>query len=216
MSRRCLHKSIAVGVCCALMVTTLSGCNTLGDPGDERGGGGIGTNTAVGAVAGAAGGAILGGLIFKNTTGAVIGGLLGGLAGGAIGNATEARKQDQDSTNREYGYRGNQGTVVRIEEVEVQPSRVPPGGNLTLVVQYALMTPRANQDVTVAERWEISTKGQITGNPVHTVRHGAGTWAGTLPLTLPRSATPGTYRVEVTVEADGKSDTRGTTFTVRR
>jgi outer membrane lipoprotein SlyB len=173
-------------------------------------------NTAVGAVAGAAGGALLGGLIFRNTTGAVIGGLVGGLTGGLIGNATEAKKQDQDATNRQYGYRTNQGTVVRIEEVQAEPARVAPGGTVNLAVEYALMTPRANQEVTVAERWNITSKGQTMGNPVHTVRHTGGTWGGSLPITLPRSTAPGTYRAVVTIEADGRSDSRETTFTVRR
>ena len=204
------QKGVAFGLCCALVAVALSGCVPLEQQVSEHPG------TAVGTAAGAAGGALLGGLIFKSTTGAVIGGLVGGLTGGLIGNATEARKQDQAATNSEYGYRTNQGTVVRIEEVHVDPSQIRPGGNVNLVVQYALMTPRPNQEVTVAERWDISYKGQATGNPVHTVRHPGGTWAGSIPVTLPTSAGTGTYRVAITIEADGRSDTRETTFTVRR
>lgn len=203
------HKGIARGIGGGLVVVMLSGCAML----DEQTGGHSGT--AVGAVAGAAGGAVLGGLLFKSTTGAVIGGLVGGLAGGLIGNATEAKKQDEDATNREYGYRNNQGTVVRVEEVQAEPARIAPGGTVNLAVEYALMTPRPNEEVTIAERWNISHQGQEMGSPVHTVRHGGGTWAGALPVTLPRSASPGTYRVAVTIEVDGRSDTRETTFTVR-
>jgi len=205
-----IRKVIAGGLCGVWIILALTGCASLEQQVSEHPG------TAIGAVAGAAGGAILGGLIFKSTTGAVIGGLLGGLAGGAIGSATEAQKQDQASTNRDYGYRANQGTLVRIEEVSVTPSQVRPGGTLNLAVQYALLTPRPDQEVTVAERWNISYKGQTTGSPVHTVRHPGGTWAGSLPITLPNNARTGTYRVAVTVEAEGKSDTMDATFTVRR
>ena len=204
------QKGVAGGLCGALVMLALAGCVPLEQQVSEHPG------TTVGAASGAAGGALLGGLIFQSTTGAVIGGLVGGLTGGLIGNAAEAKKQDQAATSREYGYRGNQETVVRIEEIHVQPAQIRPGGQVNLIVQYALMTPHPGQEVTVAERWDIHHQGQATGNPVHTVRHPGGTWAGSLPVVLPTSASPGTYRVAVTVEAEGRSDTRETTFTVRR
>jgi Glycine zipper len=204
------QKAVAFGCCCALVGLALAGCAPLEQQVSEHPG------TAVGAGAGAAGGALLGGLIFQSTTGAVIGGLVGGLTGGLIGNAAEAQKQDQDATYRRYGYQTAQGTRVRIEEVHAQPSHIRPGENVNLVVQYAIMTPREGHAMTVAERWDISHRGQATGSPVHTVHHSGGTWAGALPVTLPPSASPGTYHVAVTVEAEGASDTRETTFTVRR
>ena len=208
---RIARQGVALGLSCVFVVVmVLSGCAQLEQQVSEH------PRTAIGAGAGAVGGALLGGLIFKSTTGAVVGGLLGGLAGGLIGNATEAQKQDQQATNRDYGYSTNQGTVVRIEEVRVEPTQIRRGGSVNLIVQYALMTPRPRQEVTVVERWDMRYQGQSTGNPVHTVRHPGGTWASALPVTLPTSAGTGTYRVAVTVEADGRSDTRETSFTVRR
>lgn len=207
---RMMQKSVACGLCLVLVVVALSGCVSLEQQVSEHPG------TAIGAGTGAAGGALLGGLVFQSTTGAVIGGLVGGLAGGLIGNAVEARKQDEQTTNQEYGYHTNQGVVVRIEEVRVQPAQIRPGGSTNLIVQYALMTPRPYQEVTVAEQWDMSYKGQNIGNPVHTVRHAGGTWAGAIPVTLPASAGTGTYRVAVTVEANGIGARREASFTVRR
>ncbi len=208
--RQRTRKGVDCGLCCALVALALSGCVPLEQQVSEH------PSTAVGAAAGAAGGALIGGLAFRSTTGAVIGGLIGGLTGGLIGNAAEAQKQDQDATYRQYGYQTDQGTVVRIEEVHVQPPQIRPGESVTLVVQYAILTPRQGHAMTVAERWDISYRGQATGSPVHTVHHSGGTWAGSLPVTLPPSAGTGTYHVAVTIEADGTSDTRETTFTVRR
>lgn len=208
--RRCRQKRVAYGLCLLLITGILSGCASLQQQVREHPG------TALGVAGGAAGGALLGGLLFQSTTGAVVGGLVGGLAGGLIGNAVEAKKQDEEVTYRTYGYTANQGTVVRIEEVRVQPAQVRPGDSTHLIVQYALMTPRPHQEVTVAEQWDIRYRGRQIGNPVHTVRHASGTWAGAIPVTLPASASPGTYRVAVTVEANGIADRRETTLTVKR
>src|SRR5713226_5208045 len=98
-----IQKGVALGLCCVLVALAMSGCVPFEQQVSEHPG------TAVGTVTGAAGGALLGGLIFQSTTGAVIGGLVGGLTGGLIGNASEAKKQDQEATNSEYGYRTNQG-----------------------------------------------------------------------------------------------------------
>lgn len=204
------QRAVALGLCSVWCTLLLAGCAPLEQQVSEHPG------TAIGATAGAVGGAVLGGLLFKSTTGAVVGGLVGALAGGLIGNATEAKKQNEEATNQEYGYKARQGIVIRIEEVEVEPAQIRPGGRVNLSVQYALMTPQANQEVTITERWAITHNGQEVGEPVHTVQHPGGTWAGSLPLTLPRSAEPGTYRVVAIVEAENKADRRETTFVVRR
>lgn len=171
--------------------------------------------TVVGAAAGAAGGLLLGGLIFRSTAGALAGGLIGTLAGGLIGNAMEAQKRDYPATAKAHNYTPTQGTNVRIEKVEVQPSTVRPGETVNLIVHYALLTPDPNREVSVTERREISTRGRLVGNPVLSVRRKAGTWASTVPLNLPASAEAGSYRVAVAVQAEDGLDTGAVSFTVR-
>jgi uncharacterized protein YcfJ len=208
-SQKSLETSACRGVCVALVVSALVGCATVDETIQER------PKTVAGAAAGTAGGALIGGLVFKSATGAVVGGLLGGLAGGLVGNALESKAQDYPGTAQDYNYTSAQGTVVRIEGTDVEPSRVQQGKRVNLMTQYALLMPDPNEEVTVTERWEVTRNGQLVSNPVHTVQRQAGTWASIVPMTLPATARAGEYRVAVTVEAAGAYDREATAFTVR-
>ena len=198
-----------LGLCLILVAVSAMGCADL----EQR----VRKNpkTAIGAATGAAGGILLGGLIFRSTTGAVIGGLLGGLAGGVIGDAMESRKQEYRETANALNYTSSQGTLVRTDQVEAQPSTVGPGDTVHLITHYALLTPDPTQEVSVTERREITRGRQKVGNPVLTVQRRGGTWASTIPLTLPTNAAPGVYRVNVSVQADGSLDKKATNFTVK-
>ena len=156
-----------------------------------------------------------GGLISQGATGAVVGGLVGGLAGGLIGNAMDTKRQDMASTAGTYNYDPAQGTVVRLQDAEVEPPTVRPGGQVHLVTHYALLTPIPDEEVTVIERWHITRADQVVGTPVRTVRRQGGAWVSTLPVTLPPTAESGEYRVELTVEAVGQQDSETTALTVR-
>jgi hypothetical protein len=200
---------MAVVVCLVLVSSALAGCVAVEDTIKER------PKTAAGAAAGVAGGALIGGLAFQSVTGAVVGGLIGGLAGGLVGNALEVKKEDYRGTVDDYNYTSSQGTVIRIEDTEVEPGRVRSGERVNLVTHYALLTPSPDQPVKVTERWKITRGGQVVGTPVLTVQRQAGTWASAIPITLPSSAQAGEYSVAVTVEAAGAHDSEATTFTVR-
>lgn len=200
-----LRKMLAAGVCLLLVLTAFSGCATL----EEN------PRTTTGAAVGAVGGAVIGGVAFKSTTGAVVGGLLGGLAGGLIGNAMENKRRSYDETSRDYNYNPAQGTVIRIEKVDIDPASVRPGERVNLIVQYALLTPDPNQTVTVNERWNLNRGNQFAGNPVNTVQRESGTWASAIPVMLPRNAAPGTYRATVTIEVGDEARNNTKTFTVR-
>jgi outer membrane lipoprotein SlyB len=203
------RRQLAAGLCCLLVLVSFVSCATVEETYREN------PKTVVGAAAGAAGGALLGGLIFKSAGAAVIGGLIGGLAGGLIGNATESQSEGRDATVQDYGYTPSQGTLIRIERVEVEPTSVQPGGRVNLIAHYALLTPSAAQPLTVTERWDMRRGDELTGNPVLTIQREDGTWASAIPVTLPPSAKTGVYRVAVTVEGGGSHDTAATTFRVR-
>ncbi|MFQ5847339.1 MAG: glycine zipper domain-containing protein [Candidatus Methylomirabilales bacterium] len=203
------RQALALGLCVLLVAGSAVGCASLQQKVREHPG------AVVGAAAGAAGGLLLGGLIFNSTAGALAGGLLGTLAGGLIGNAMEARQRDYPATAKTYNYTPKQETTIRIEKVKAQPSTVGPGDTIHLIVQYALLTPDPNREVSVTERREISTRGRLVGNPVLDVKRKAGTWASTVPLKLPSDAEAGTYNVAVAVQAEGGLDTAIIQFTVR-
>ena len=199
------RQRLALGLCCMLVLVSLVRCATVEESvrGHPK------------TVAGAAGGTLLGGMTFKSAGGTVVGGLLGGLAGGLIGNTMETQSKDRTTTVQDYYYTSTQGTVVRIEKVEVEPASIRPGEKVNLIAHYALLTPQPDQRVTVTERWDITRGKEPTGNPVHTVQREGGTWGSALPITVPTTARAGKYRVALTLEAGGSRDTAELSFKVR-
>lgn len=186
-----------------LVVTALSGCETVSEH----------KTTAIGAGAGAAGGAAIGGLATRSATGAVVGGLLGGLAGGAVGYYLERRDRDRAEAATEAGYRPEQGTVVRIDRAETSPASVRAGQTVNLLMTYTVLTP-TDAAITVREMREIRHNGALVANPGADVRRANGTFTSALPITLPRTAQPGTYEVTTTVTAADRISRNTTTFTV--
>lgn len=206
---RISRQALALGLCIMMIVVSTLSCAEFEQKVRDN------PKTAIGAAAGTAGGLLLGGLIFRSTTGALLGGLLGGLAGGVIGDAMESQKREYASTAKAYNYTPAEGTVVRIEKVEALPSTVKPGDTVQLVTHYALLTPDPTRAVSVTERREITKAGQMVGNPVLTVDRTGGTWASSIPLTLPANAATGVYHVNMAVRTNGSLASKATTFTVQ-
>lgn len=170
--------------------------------------------TAIGAGIGTAAGMLTGGLIFGNAAGTLLGGLVGGLTGGVIGNVIEARAQDRATTAQRYHYTPAQGTILRIEAVEAHPVQVRPGGTINLNMRFAVLTRNGQQTVQVSERRQIFLKKAVVGDSTLQVQRMGGTWTSSQPITLPANAATGSYRVVMSVKADGVEATQRTTFTV--
>jgi outer membrane protein with glycine zipper len=169
--------------------------------------------TGVGAGAGGAGGAIIGGLAGA-TQGAVIGGLLGALAGGVIGQVLDRQDRNREATAESMAYTPAKGDVIRIEAVNLNPPTLRPGETLNVNVRYAVVTNNGTAPVHVREIRHLYYQGELVGNPVIDVERPDGTYWSTLPITLPASATPGRYQVEVAVETNGVLDRWESGFTV--
>src|SRR5574337_72232 len=143
------RKGIALLLCVFLVAGGTVGCATIEEQVKAH------PETALGAGIGTAAGMLTGGLIFGNAAGTLVGGLLGGLTGGVIGNVVEARAQDRAATSQQYRYNPTQGTVLRIEAVEVHPTQIHPGDTINLNMRFALLIPNAQQTVLVSERRQI-------------------------------------------------------------
>lgn len=166
--------------------------------------------TAIGAGVGAAGGAVLGGLIGHGTTGVVIGGVLGTLAGGAIGQYLDRQDRTRAQAAQATAYDPAQGDIVRVEQVQATPSPVSPGATVNLVTTYTVLTPQADRSLSVRETREVRHNGALVANPTTEFARKGGTFTSAVPITLPTTATMGTYEVTVTV-AVGERLSRGTT-----
>ena len=201
-------RTLSISLCVSLLLFSLS-CARVQDYVSEN------PRTAAGTGIGAAGGALLGGLVFDSAGAAVAGGLLGALAGGAVGNALESKHEDYAATAKDYNFRSGQKPVVRIEDVDADPSRLTSRDTVHLVVRYALLPSDGNEKVKVTERWQITHNGKMVGDPVITMTRTGGTWSSAVPLRLPSNADDGVYRARVEVHAAGTVDQGSTTFTIQ-
>jgi len=198
-------RPVAVVLVLVLLATVgLSGCETAQEH----------PRTAIGAGAGALGGAVLGGLIGRNTTGVVVGGLLGALAGGAIGYYLDRQDATREQAARATKYDPGQGLLVRVEAAQASPAAVRAGETVSLVVTYTLLTPRADQLLSVRETREIRHDGLLVANPTTEFTRANGTFTSALPITLPKDAAAGPYEVTVTVAAGDRISRGVTTFGV--
>ena len=193
---------MTAGLLLVVLIATvgLTGCETMQEN----------PKTSIGAGVGAAGGAVLGGLIGRGTTGVVVGGLLGGLAGGVIGQYLDRQDRTRAQAARDTGYAPVQGDLVRVDKVEVSPAQVRLGGTANLVATYTVLTPQAENSVKVQETREVRHNGALVANPTTEFTRQGGTFTSAVPITLPRTATVGTYEVTITV-AVGDRLSRGTT-----
>jgi hypothetical protein len=209
MTRHC-RQGIALVLCLILIAAGPLGCVAIEEQIKAH------PQTAIGVGVGAAVGLLTGGLIFRSAAGTLLGGLVGALAGGAIGHVLEARSHDRDATVQRYGYSSSQGTLVRIEGVEVHPTRFRGGETAHLNLRFAVLTPNPQQLVLVSERRQIFFNDQPVGDWTMQVQREAGTWTSSQPVTLPATAQSGSYRVVMSVEAEGTEASQQTGFTIVR
>ncbi|MDE2059940.1 MAG: hypothetical protein KGL31_01025 [candidate division NC10 bacterium] len=205
-----VRQGVALLLCLFLVVGGTFGCAAIEEQVKAH------PETSIGAGVGTAAGLLTGGLIFGNATGTLLGGLVGGLTGGVIGNVMEARSQDRAATSQRYNYGPAQGTMLKIEAVEAHPAQVRPGDIINLNMRFAVLTRNAQQTVQVSERRQILFNSSAVGDSTLQVQRMGGTWTSSQPLTLPANAASGSYRVIMSVKADGTEATQQTTFTVVR
>lgn len=97
--------------------------------------------------------------------------------------------------------------MLRVENVSAFPHIVRPGETVDLKMTYAVLTPVSYEEINLTEIREVTYRGELVGNPeIRTDRTG-GTYTTTVPLSLPRHAARGEYKVRFIVESHRTSDT---------
>ena len=205
-----LRQGVAVLLCLFLVAGGTFGCAAIEEQVKAH------PETALGAGIGTAAGMLTGGLIFGSAAGTLLGGLVGGLTGGVIGNVIEARTQDRAATSQRYNYSSAQGTMVKIEAVEVHPTQIRPGDTINLNMRFAVLARNAQQAIQVSERRQVFLNSSVVGDSTLQAQRMGGTWTSSQPLTLPANTASGSYRVVMIVTADSTESTQQTTFTVVR
>jgi len=173
----------------------------------------------LGALTGAGVGGVVGGLVDskKPLRGALIGAAIGALAGMAIGYYVDTKTKDAAQTAREYNYTPSQGTLVKIEDVRMEPATVRPGAPSKLVMDYALLDSNPSRRFQVKEKRIIKSNNKSLKEigPAVNSRN-AGTYTTEQEVVFPSNLPEGAYALRGQVEADGRSSSKETLFQVVR
>lgn len=174
-------------------------------------------NKQVGTIAGAGIGGAAGGLISKEhpVIGILIGAAAGAIAGLAIGHCLDKRVRGADETVKIYKYDPSQGTMVKIEDVRIEPQMVRPGEPAKLIIDYAVLEGNAETDIEVTEKRVIKTGNTALKEigPTRKTRK-PGTYSTEQDVVFPSSLSEGTYQLRGEVLANGKMSTKETAFEI--
>jgi hypothetical protein len=116
---------------------------------------------------------------------------------------------------KKIGYEHAQGTVVKVSRASVTPVTVRPGKSISFDIEYALLSPEKQLDV--SEEWEIVRDGKrITSTFPQIKSRRPGGWRAQASIDLPRGIKPGSYVLRSRVRSGKLADERDSPFTVAR
>lgn len=206
-----MKRVMAVALCAALL-TFPYGCATMDNT--QKG-------TLIGAGAGAGIGSLIGGLTGHDTRSALIGGAIGlgvgAIAGAIIGNYMDKQVKNSSQTAQTYNYQPEEGTMVKVEDVSVEPDIITPGEPSHLVMTYALLNSDSNKAIPVSERRQIARgKQMVTEIGPKVADRTPGTYNSQQEVTFPKDLQEGRYAMKGVVEAGGKTNSKETVFQVTK
>jgi hypothetical protein len=138
------------------------------------------------------------------------GGVFSDYTFGFWGNAREQSRLDRENIIAREGYCPTGGCVLRLDKVEVKPSRVRRGDTLLLSTTYTILTPEQIA-LPVAITREIFYHGKSLGKTKSIeTRRLNGTWNQEINFTLPATSAPGIYKL-VTYISTGYGTAQDTT-----
>ncbi len=204
-------KRVTAVLLCVALVTALVGCAPTATN-TEKGAG-------YGALTGAAVGGVLGQVIGRDTTstliGMAVGAAAGAMIGAMIGNYLDRQERNAVETARVYDYQPAQGSMLKLENVRVEPEIVTPGRPSKLVMTYAVLEPDAQRPIPVTERRQIlSGQEMLKEIGPKTVDRVPGTYYSEQEVTFPKNLPEGTYAMKGVVEASGRSSQQDAYFRV--
>jgi hypothetical protein len=107
------------------------------------------------------------------------------------------------------------GSALKIQRSTLAPTVAYKGEQVTVTMQYAI-SGAPKKGVTVREKSSLSKGGKVLRVlKDESSRKENGTWENTLSFAVPKSATSGTYTVNLQVSAQGQVRSARRTFTVR-
>jgi surface antigen len=200
----------ALSLCVALVVF-LVGCAPQASNTQRGAGYGALTGAGVGALMGQ----IIGGDTKSTLIGMAVGAAAGAMVGAMIGHYMDRQERTAIETARVYDYQPTQGSMLKLENVRVDPETITPGQPSKLVMTYALMEPNPDRAVPVTERRQIiSGQEMLKEIGPKTVDRVPGTYYSEQEVTFPKNLPEGTYAMKGVVEASGQSSQQDAYFRV--
>jgi hypothetical protein len=131
----------------------------------------------------------------------------------AVGHYRAQQTRSAEEEAKSVGYNKSQGTVLKVRRASVTPANATPGKPISFEMDYALLSPE--QELDVSEEWSILKEGKtLTTTSPQTESRRPGGWRAHASINLPREAKPGTYVVRSSVRTGNLSDSRDARFTI--
>jgi hypothetical protein len=113
------------------------------------------------------------------------------------------------------GYQQAQGTVLKVSRASVMPATASPGKFISFDMEYALLGPEKQLDV--SEEWEILRDDRRLTSTFPQIRsRRPGGWRAQASIGLPPGIKPGSYVLRSRVRSGKLADERDSPFTVAR
>ncbi len=127
----------------------------------------------------------------------------------------EEKKLTREQAVARHNYCPTSGCVIRLDDVQVQPSTARPGATLTLTTTYTLLTAE-DTPIPVSITREMFYQGKSLGvTKALQTRNLNGTWTQKLDLPLARDATPGIYTLVTRINTGYGRDEKTVQFAVQ-
>lgn len=131
------------------------------------------------------------------------------------GAGREDMQLSREDAIARYNYCPTGGCVVRLESVEVKPSRAFKGETLTLATTYTILTPE-QLAIPISISREVFFQGKSLGRTKdYDARNFNGTWTQRADFPLPANAAPGIYSIVTRVNTAYGSDQKTLEFSVQ-
>jgi hypothetical protein len=133
---------------------------------------------------------------------------------GIYGGNREASRMGREEIVARENYCSTSGCVLRLDGIEVRPSKCRSGQTVDLATTYTILTPDAVA-IPVAISRDILFQGKSLGKTKDIEsRRLNGTWSQEIDFTVPKDAVPGIYTLKTKVTTGYGSDQKETQFRV--
>lgn len=133
---------------------------------------------------------------------------------GFFGEGWEDRLEDQEEALAAKGYCPTGACVLKLNEVQVRPSRARQGDTLTLTTIYTILTPE-EVPIPVSITREIFFQGKSLGQTKDMDSGKSnGSWSQEIDFTLPADALRGVYTLRTKVSTGYDFEQKDVTFEV--